>query len=105
MGEVQYEVSTTSIMITSVSAREGLTTPYSRASGIKGFYFKINGEDWSELQQNGEYIFDGLLPKTDYTVNVKVVDNAGNEDIKTLAVRTEEEGVVDPNDIGVSNWL
>ena len=63
-------------------------------SGIKEYWFELNNNGWvknSDATKN-EYVFTNLQNETQYTVRMKVVDNAGNTkitkrvDISTLNI-------------------
>ena len=60
-------------------ARDG-----SAKSGIRGYLFKINDEEWTEVQTSGTYTFENLAQGITYTVRVKAIDNARNETAGTL---------------------
>ena len=54
-------------------------TSFYGKSGIKGYKFRINEGEWTDIITNGEYTFENLISGTEYTVEVIAIDNAGNE--------------------------
>ena len=57
-------------------------------SGILGYQFSNDdGKTWTQIQENGSYVFTNLSSGTIYEIRVKVIDNAGN-DYTTQTIRT-----------------
>ena len=62
-----------------------------KLSGIKGYmYSSDGGKTWSEITTNTSYEFTGLDFGTEYEIQVKVVDNVGNEKIESLNITSEK---------------
>lgn len=47
-------------------------------NGIKGYKFRINNEEWTDLKTNGEYVFENLEPNKKYKVSMQAIDNFDN---------------------------
>lgn len=59
--------------------------------GLKGYKFRINNEEWTELQKNEKYVFENLEQGTTYFVSMLAVDTEDNlimADNNNLAVTT-----------------
>jgi hypothetical protein len=72
---------TSSVISVRVNAKEEL-------SGIKAYYFSIDGKNFLEGENN--YEFNGLKPNTEYTIYVKVEDNTGNVIETSQKVKTNK---------------
>lgn len=67
-----------SISVT-VNADDHYETEEYGKSGIYGYSFKINDEDWTAPMPGGAYEFTNLTQGQNYKIRVKAIDNAGNE--------------------------
>ena len=67
-----------------------------QVSGVRGYYYSNDGGNtFSSLQSEGVYIFAGLKNNTEYSIVVKIEDNAGNQAISNpVTVTTNDFGVV-----------
>lgn len=67
-----------------------------QVSGVRGYYYSCDGgKSFSSLQEEGVYIFAGLKNNTEYSIVVKIEDNAGNQAISNpVSVTTNDFGVV-----------
>lgn len=74
-------------------------------AGIKGFYYsKDGGLTWSGLQTAGVYIFAGLQNATDYQIQVRVEDRAGNyKDSNVVPIRTADLGAITMS-VDATSW-
>ncbi len=64
-------------------------TELSGTSGLKGYQFRVNGGSWSAIQTESIYNFTNLIQDTEYTIQIKAIDNIGNEQISSdLKIRT-----------------
>lgn len=82
------------ITVTGTTTDKEKTTE-NACSGIEKYYFSIetteNGEDiWlpENGKENGTYTFENLKQKVEYSIKMKVVDNAGNETITDAVIAT-----------------
>ena len=71
-------VTTNSITVTANTEDQEKTEDYA-TSGIAGYSFKIDEEDWTTYQKEGEYTFEKLTQGTEHTIKIKAKDNVGNE--------------------------
>ncbi len=77
-------------------------------SGIAGYNFSIDGQNWTGWQTSGQYTFNNVSPGT-YTIKVKAKDKAGNEtegtitrDVVTLSLSSSSGKVISGNSINVT---
>jgi uncharacterized repeat protein (TIGR02543 family) len=56
-------------------------TENSGTCGLKGYQFRVNGGEWSPIQTMSIYNFENLIQDTLYKIQIKAVDNIGNERI------------------------
>ena len=74
------------------------TTALDRDSGIAGYYYSLNGMDYTE--DGDTHIFKDLKPDTEYTIYVMIIDKAGNKTVVKVKARTlKENGKVDTIEI------
>ena len=95
--EYIVKIDKTAPEIINVSTRELANTisvsveAQDKLSGIKGYmYSSDGGKTWSEITTNTSYEFTGLDFGTEYEIQVKVVDNVGNEKIESLNITSEK---------------
>ncbi len=84
--------STTDSITVRASAEDAEAENGSAKSGIAGYKFKINEEEWTEIATSGTHTFSNLSSGTQYTIRVKAIDNAGNERMAKNSKGNEEEG-------------
>ena len=84
--------STTDSITVSVLAEDAEAENGSAKSGIAGYKFKINEEEWTEIATSGTHTFSNLSSGTQYTIRVKAIDNAGNERMAKNSKGNEGEG-------------
>ena len=66
-------------------------TPISGISGLKGYEFRVDDGAWSQIQTSSVYNLENLKQNTTYKVQIKAIDNIGNERIsEDLMVTTLE---------------
>ena len=84
-GTIEAEATTNSIKVT-VIATDATATSTDGQSGIKGYYYsKDNGANYTSITTETSYTFTELTQTSDYSIKVKVEDNAGNiEEIDTI---------------------
>ena len=84
-GTIEAEATTNSIKVT-VTATDATATSADGQSGIKGYYYsKDNGANYTSITTETSYTFTELTQTSDYSIKVKVEDNAGNiEEIDTI---------------------
>ena len=78
----------TSSLKVDVNAADQEKTEENACSGIKGYYYSINNGEYSSLTQNSSYTFEKLKQNTDFVINVKIEDAAGNVTILTKNAKT-----------------
>lgn len=71
------EVTASTIDTASSGAAEGI-------AGILRYEYSMNGTVWQQ-----ENVFSGLAQNTEYTIQVKAIDKAGNEKIGTVSIKTK----------------
>ncbi len=71
------EVTASTIDTASSGAAEGI-------AGILRYEYSMDGNVWQQ-----ENVFSGLAQDTEYTIQVKAIDKAGNEKIGTVSIKTE----------------
>ena len=88
-GTVEVENTSRSLTV-KVNAQDQEANATNGKSGIKGYYYSIdNGENFTEMTTESNYVFDNLPQATEYEVKVKVEDNAGNAAILNKNTQTE----------------
>ncbi len=95
--EYIVKIDKTAPEIINVSTRELANTisvsveAQDKLSGIKGYmYSSDGGKTWSEITTNTSYEFTGLDFGTEYEIQVKVVDNVGNEVTESKSLSTSK---------------
>jgi len=85
---------------------------YDDYSGISHYEISINGDTWTDLGELESYEFEDL-EEGEHTVEVKAVDNAGNERVESISfmvdltppeimiMSPEEDEVISSNDVEV----
>ena len=74
----ESKATTNSITVTANTDDKEKTDDYAK-SGLAGYSFKIDEEDWTAYQKEGKYTFEKLIQGTEHTIKVKAKDIAGNE--------------------------
>ena len=104
--------STSNSITISGSTTDQEATQTSSSSEILEYYFSINnGTTWesNENKTSTSYTFTGLNQGTPYKVQMKAVDEAGNEtvakaiEIKTISIAGEESITITPSTTGWTN--
>ena len=104
--------STSNSITISGSTTDQEATQTSSSSEILEYYFSINnGTTWvsNENKTSTSYTFTGLTQGTPYTVQMKAVDEAGNEtvakaiEITTTSIAGEESITITPSTTGWTN--
>lgn len=99
--EIAATPTSNSISVTVSTDDMDATKDYGK-SGLQGYSFKINNEDWTAVQSSGVYEFTNLTQGQNYKIRVKALDNVGNEtyaskdgsvDGKTIQTPTVEDVV------------
>ena len=70
---------TTNTITVTANAEDHEKTEEYATSGIAGYSFSIDGENWSDYKEEGIYTFDKLTQSKPYTIKVKAKDKVGNE--------------------------
>ena len=81
--------STTSSITVTASTTDAVATDDYASSGIEGYRFsKDNGNNWTEYQEGGTYIFESLQQGVTYPVLVEVKDYAGETTRGMVSIAT-----------------
>ena len=90
--DVSIQTTANTIKLTASTEDAEATTEYGK-SGIAGYSFKKNNEEWTEIVANGEYTFTDLTEGETYNIVVKAIDHAGNETIASNCKNGENVGM------------
>ena len=76
--------STTKSITVKANTSDAEATSTNGKSGIAGYRFKLDNENWTEYQESGTYIWNNLEQTTSHTITVEAKDRAGNTTTGTV---------------------
>ena len=80
--------STTNSLTVTANTEDADATKENGGSGIAGYRFKLDNENWTAYQTSGTYTWNSLKQTTDHTITVEAKDKAGNTTTGTVSKGT-----------------
>ena len=90
---------TNTITVTAKAEDHEITEEYA-TSGIAGYSFSIDGENWSEYKEEGKYTFEKLTQSKPYTIKVKAKDKVGNEMSAPAEIKVSTKAMISAKESG-----